>query len=64
MCTCISKVESEEHDKKVWDLASVVDVAKDLPELKDIKDVYVSPSDITVWVDPLDATQEYTGKTY
>lgn len=34
-------------------------IKRELPELPD--DIYIPGKDITVWIDPLDATQEFTG---
>nr|XP_054772836.1 inositol monophosphatase 3-like [Lytechinus pictus] len=55
-------VVSEEHEDKTFDLDKVKAVSKDLPEVSNIiqSDEKIPNSDITVWVDPLDATQEYT----
>ncbi|XP_071807154.1 inositol monophosphatase 3-like [Asterias amurensis] len=56
------KVVSEEHETDDWDKSAVVPLSisrSDVIEL--IKgDQSIPLEDVTVWVDPLDATQEYT----
>ena len=57
------QVVSEEHETDDWDKSAVVPLSisqSDVIEL--IKgDQSIPLEDVTVWVDPLDATQEYTG---
>ena len=54
---------SEEHLAKPLDMDTIADVNKARPELEFVAgEQTVGKNDITIWVDPLDATQEYTGK--
>lgn len=58
------KVVSEEHDTKKLDILTIADPKKHLPEAVSMPGDEVVPiNNIAVWIDPLDATQEYTGKT-
>lgn len=53
---------SEEHEKKPLDFSSIPEIDLHLPEVESIvaHDQNVPKDQITVWIDPLDATQEYT----
>ena len=50
---------SEEHDIKPPDFNAIPMPIKNLAQVNDISDEKVAMSDVTVWIDPLDATQEY-----
>lgn len=54
---------SEEHETKPVDLRNIPETNKNLEEvLKYVSnDQLIPKSKIAVWIDPLDATQEYTG---
>ncbi|XP_033737304.1 inositol monophosphatase 3-like [Pecten maximus] len=56
------QIISEETDLKPVNFKIIEDVSKKLEEVEKIikDDEMVPKKDITVWVDPLDATQEYT----
>lgn len=60
---CILQVNSEEHDLKPIDLSTIPEVNKHNPEVEEaiVSDQSIAFKDITVWIDPLDATKEYTG---
>lgn len=54
---------SEEKDLKPVNLLEIEDTKKELDEVTQTisSDQSIASSKITVWVDPLDATKEYTG---
>ncbi|OWF45045.1 inositol monophosphatase 3-like [Mizuhopecten yessoensis] len=56
------EIISEETDLKPVNFKTIEDVSKKLEEVNNIikDDEMVPKKDITVWVDPLDATKEYT----
>lgn len=56
--TVISEEKSKECDK-----VNVLDLKDSLRSLEDynINDSFVNVNDVTVWIDPLDATKEFTG---
>ncbi|XP_013404701.1 inositol monophosphatase 3 [Lingula anatina] len=54
------KVISEEHEKQTADTSKITRAEIDDPEVALLSDQYVNLKDVAVWIDPLDATQEYT----
>ncbi|XP_041360007.1 inositol monophosphatase 3-like [Gigantopelta aegis] len=60
------QVISEEHDTEPISLSAIPEVTKKLEEVENIikSDQSIAMKSISVWVDPLDATQEYTEGLY
>ncbi|KAL4235761.1 Inositol monophosphatase 3 [Mactra antiquata] len=58
-------VVSEEHEKTPLDFSRIPDIDLNLEEVRRrvMSDQSIPKSEITVWIDPLDATQEYTEMT-
>ncbi|CAL4209031.1 unnamed protein product, partial [Meganyctiphanes norvegica] len=54
------KVISEEHDPAELDLNKITAAKINHVEVDGLADSMVSSEDIRIWIDPLDATQEYT----
>lgn len=54
---------SEEHENKPVDFNQIADTNKHLEEVMNVvsSDQQIPKSKIAIWIDPLDATQEYTG---
>ena len=53
---------SEEHDTKKLDIQTITEPQKNLAAVSSLPGDEVVPIQSTaVWIDPLDATQEYTG---
>lgn len=57
------QVISEEHENKPVDFNQIADTNKHLEEVMNVvsSDQQIPKSKIAIWIDPLDATQEYTG---
>ena len=64
ICRLSFQVVSEEHEQKDWDHSKVKPANLHRADVREViqSDEKVPIKDVTVWIDPLDATQEYTGK--
>lgn len=57
--TVISEETSKDCDK-----IKVENIKNSITSINDLTDDVVSINDVTIWIDPLDATKEFTGKQY